>query len=287
MSKAPVGKRALLQAVAVLAVGLPAMAVAQMPVGHGEPGVVWSLNGPQVSFCIDFLMDSTAATKQIRKVDKGYEAIRAEGFGPLHPALRAMIVRRPEYHAWVPSSLCILASDSVSVGNRVSTDDDDENRQMVGFWAVAARPIGSSGVDSLFAVPHIFSNNHRISRNSELGGINKLDTVEERLDTVPQTGDGRYEIKVQKMELRWDGHLAGDGPNPGEPREWAFVLRGKRSRTWLGRGRMEPLFQQPVVGSLKIQGKGDLADALKASPMRMQGPAFGGGRGTFEFFEEY
>ncbi len=31
----------------------------------------------------------------------------------------------------------------------------------------------------------------------------------------------------------------------------------------------------------------DLTEALKASPMRMQGPAFWAGSGLFEFFEEF
>ena len=173
------------------------------------------------------------------------------------------------------------------MGNRLSTGDDADNRQMVGFWAVAARPTGSTGVDSLFAVPHIFTNNHRIARNTELGGINKLETVEERLDEVPETGDRRYEIRVQKMDLRWDGHLAGDEPTPGVPREWAFIVRGKRSVLWFARARIDPAYQQPVVGSLKIQGKGDLAEALRDSPIRMQGPAFWAGSGLFEFFSEF
>ena len=79
---------------------------AQMPVGQAEPGVTWSLQGAQVSFCIEFLMDSAAAAKQVRKTDKGYQPVRADGFGPLHPALHALLERRPEYGAWVPSSLC-------------------------------------------------------------------------------------------------------------------------------------------------------------------------------------
>ena len=259
---------------------------AQMPVGQGEAVLRWALQGPQVSFCIEFLMDSSAATKQVRKTDKGYQVVRADVFGPLHPALQAMIERRPEFQTWVPSSLCIIASDSVSVGGRLSTSDDEDNRQMVGFWAVAAKPEGSNGVDSLYAVPFMFTNNHRIARNSELGGI-KLETLTERFDVVPETGDRRYEVKIQKAELRWDGHLAGDEPDPGATREWAFVVRGKRSVLLLGRGRIDPGHQQPIVGSLKIGGKGDLAKALQASPMRMQGPAFWAGSGSFEFFSEF
>ena len=102
----------------------------------------------------------------------------------------------------------------------------NDGDQMVGFWAVAAKPKGSTGVDSLYTVPLMFTNNHRIGRNSELGSL-KLETYKERFDIVPETGDRRYEVKIQKAELRWDGHLAGEEPNPGVTREWAFLFAGK------------------------------------------------------------
>ena len=156
---------------------------------------------------------------------------------------------------------------------------------MIGFWAVAARHADSSGVDSLFVLRTLFTNNHRVARNADLGGV-RMETLKERLDEVPETGDPRYEVKIEKAELRWDGHLAGE-PAVGSVRQLTFIVRGKRNVLFHGRAILEPEWQQPIVGSLKIHGKGDLAKGLSGSPIRMQGPAFWAGSGSFEFYSDF
>ena len=56
-----------------------------------EPVAQWDLAGLRMGFCIDFLMDSTAATKQVRKVDKTYQLVPASQYLRLHPALEALV----------------------------------------------------------------------------------------------------------------------------------------------------------------------------------------------------
>ena len=105
-----------------------------------DPKAQWGLVGLRTGFCIDFLMDSTAATKQVRKVDKGYVVVPAAYYRRLNPALEGLVGRRPEFAQWIPASLCIISANSVTVGGRTVSDDDPDKRQMVGFWGVAARP---------------------------------------------------------------------------------------------------------------------------------------------------
>jgi len=250
-----------------------------------DPQSQWNLVGLRTGFCIDFLMDSTAATKQVRKVDKGYLVVPARHYVRLNPALEGLVGRRPEFAQWIPASVCIISADEVTVGGRTVTDDDPEKRQMVGFWGIAARPANQLLSDSIMVVPVLFTNNHKIDRNSELQGL-KVDTVEEdRGDEPDKPGDRFYEVRVKKADIHWTGHMAGT-PAAAEPRTWTLMFKGNGSIPWFADVRLEPGEQQFVVGSLRIQGKDDLAKALKASPIRMQGPAFWGGSGSFSFFPE-
>ena len=243
----------------------------------------WILAGLRTGYCIDFLMDSTAATKQVRKVDKGYLVVPAGNYLRLNPALDALVGRRPEFAQWIPASLCIITADTMTVGGRTVTDDDPEQRQMVGFWGIAARPADELLSDTVMVVRVLFTSNHRIDRNSELDGL-KVDTVDEDRGDMPDTpGDRFYHVRVKKTDIHWAGHMAGS-PMESEPRRWTLMFKGTKNSSWLADVRLEPEQQQYFVGSLRIQGKDDLAKAMKASPMRMQGPAFWGGAGRFEFY---
>ena len=249
---------------------------------YPEAQAVWGVSAIQPSFCIDFLMDSAAAAKQTGKIAGDYQVLPAIYYSRLNPALAGLVERRPEFAGWIPATLCIIAADTVTVGGRVTTDEDPEERQMVGFWGIAARPPDQPLSDSLLLAPLLFTSNHRISRNSELKGL-KIETVEEDRGTLPDSpGDRYYDLKVKKTNVHWAGHLAGS-PEPSPGRAWTLLLKGTRNSTWTADIRLRPTERQFLVGSLRILGDDDLAKALKDSPMRMQGPAFWGGAGRFAF----
>ncbi len=250
-----------------------------------EPVAQWDLAGLRMGFCIDFLMDSTAATKQVRKVDKTYQLVPASQYLRLHPALEALVGRRPEFAQWIPASVCIITADTVTVDERIVTDKDPEKRQMVGFWGVAARPADQPYADSVMAVPVLFTNNRGVTRSPSLEKL-KIDKVKEDRGDWPDTpGDQFYEVRVKKADIHWTGHMAGT-PAAAEPRRWTLMFKGHRGSFWMANVRLQPGEQQFVVGSLRIQGDDDLAKALKGSPIRMQGPAFWSGSGTVAFFQK-
>lgn len=248
-----------------------------------EPVAQWNLAGLRLGFCIDFLMDSTAAIKQVRKVDESYRVVPASQYARLNPALGALVGRRPEFAPWIPASVCIITADTLTVGDRTVTDDDPEKRPMVGFWGIAAKPADQPYADSVMAVPVMFTNDRDVTKNSSLKKL-KLDKVKEDRGDAPDTpGDRFYEVRVKKTDIHWTGHMAGT-PTAAEPRRWTLMFKGHRGSFWMADVRLQPGEQQFVVGSLRIQGKDDLAQALKGSPIRMQGPAFWGGVGTVAFY---
>jgi hypothetical protein len=46
---------------------------------------------------------------------------------------------------------------------------------------------------------------------------------------------------------------------------------------------LTPTWSRALVGSLRVEGKGDLAKLLKASPIRFVGPLYRGGGGELRF----
>lgn len=249
----------------------------------GEPVAQWNLLGLGTGFCIDFLMDSTAATKQVRKVDKGYVVVPANQYTRINPALEGLVGRRAEFAEWIPASVCVIRADTVTVAGRKLTGEGSREHQMVGFWAIAGRPVDEMLADTVMVVRVMFSNHKQIDKTTTLEGLKIKRVDEERGDEPDAPGDRFYHVRVEKADIHWVGHMAGT-PVAAEPRRWTLVLKGKGDSPWLADLRLEPGEQQFVVGSLRIQGKDDLAQALKASPIRMQGPAFWGGSGRFEFY---
>jgi hypothetical protein len=58
-------------------------------------------------------------------------------------------------------------------------------------------------------------------------------------------------------------------------------IRG--SGLWTVRMAVSPAWTRPLVGSLTVEGKGDLAKALKASPTHFVGPLYFGGSVELRF----
>jgi hypothetical protein len=247
-----------------------------------EAAVEWSLDRLGLGFCVDFLMDSTEAGKQIRKRNKAFAAVPARSYARLHPALRGLIDRRDEYAHWVPSTQCFIGADTLRVGARATSYDDPDVKVMVGFWGIAARPHDDPMSDSVMLAPFLFTNHHRVDRNSQVEGL-EVETLEDGWKDDETPGDRVYQIRVKNSDIRWVGHPSGD-PFEGEPVRWTLAVRGTRSSEWLVEIDLRPEERQYVVGALQVLGKDDLSKALQGSPMRMVGPAFRGGSGTFRFY---
>lgn len=268
------------------AVGLyvhPGMALSQAANEAPEPELIWSLAGLRESSCIEFFMDSASAARQINKVSDGYQPLRADRFALLSPVLRGVIGRQPEYSAWIPSTVCIFGSDSVSLDGRVLTDSDASKRQMVGFWGIAALALSGPSAESTYVAPVVFTSNYRVGRTSDLHGI-EVRTIKELIEPVEESDKTRYETEVLDAMIRWDGKLVSGDPEKAQPWEGNFVVAGKRSQRFRVRVTVTPALSQVSIGSLLVQGKSDLAKALQGSPIRMYGPVFWGGKGSMSFY---
>ena len=112
----------------------------------------------------------------------------------------------------------------------------------------------------------------------ELGDLDML------ADKVPGSADDRYELKIGKTVILFDGHAAPDSTLGTAPVDQSWVFSASRGGVvWRISAVLQPTLTRALVGALRIQGKDELATALRASPIRLVGPIYTGGRGQILF----
>ena len=270
---------------ALTAVGLTAATAvrAQQQDGPGEKA--WRLEGLRKAFCVQFLMDP--ASKALGDLPEGYRPVPASEAAELHVSLRSVVVDQPEFGAWSPARLCFDSADTIRTEEFTLADKSGRHPQLFATWTVlAAGPGGPPGDVAL----KLFSNSDRLIRSARTAG---QEVHEARLlvglvpaeddDGVAST-DERFQVKVGKTTVTWDGHATRDSAAVKEPMRRRWTASGtRRGRTAIGEVVLSPAFEHAMAGSLKVDGKDDFAKALRASPTRFAGPVYRGGTGSISF----
>ena len=198
----------------------------------------------------------------------------------LHTSLRDVIASQSEFASWAPSRLCFQAVDTIRTPE-LTVRGKRDRPQLFGFWTVKA---ATAAGEAREVVLDLFTTSGRLARAAGQMGqdaresrlrVGKVPIVDE--DGVPSSDD-RFEVKVGKTLITWDGRLASDTVRLKEPvtTEWAFG----RGRAAKGGVTLSPVYSRSMVGALKVDGKDDFAKALRASPTRFAGPAYEGGGGV-------
>jgi len=256
---------------------VPPVLRAQHPTGEKE-AQAWSLQGLREGYCIRFLVEPRAAAKEVKS---GFRPVPANQDPTLHPAIQQLVRYQPDFASWSASNVCFYFSDAVQVGSRRVAEKDPRNRQMLAVWTLPTQD-GSSGARR-DAVLGIYSGRSNLIRAAETGGVKLREAHVSVIDSA-DTGTDIYTIKLERTSLIWRGRPAGDSTQVERPidESWSFVP-GTRSGPWLVRFSFRPLRTRGLVGSLTVQGKGDLTKWLKASPIRFVGPLYRGGAGELQF----
>ena len=255
--------------VAAALVALPGAVAAQQ--GGSAPEAVWNLDTLRSGFCIHFLVDPKAATQ---RTFRGVAPVPAASAESLHPALKGVVEGSPEFASWIPEQFCILQFSSIRVGRSVLRDTKHGRSQVVGMWAMSA-PAGAQG-----SVVLLTGNSHLVSTVRALGV--PVDVIKTAFGKVPESTDDRYEIRYSGTTLTWDGHASGDSTAaPVLDRRWR--VSGRNGRVLQVTERLDAAGGRFLVGALRVEGKGELARALIASPIRYVGPLVWGGSGSITF----
>lgn len=247
---------------------------AQEPTKEGK-GPVWTLEGVRASQCIRFLMHPAVATKEFRSKAR---ALRADQDQTLHPALRSVLEGQPDFAGWAPAAVCLFYADAIRVGGRRFGGNDPRRSQLLGLWTVAATEPGGARRDMVL---DLFGTGGLV-RAAKLGGVK---IREARSAISRQDGDENqlYEVVLGKTRVVWNGRAAGDSSAVERPIQEFWLTRGASGTLWRLQATLRPAWTRALAGSLNVEGKGELADALKGSPTRFVGPLYYGGGGELRF----
>ena len=110
----------------------------------------------------------------------------------------------------------------------------------------------------------------------------QVEDVDYSRNVEPAGERERRIVKLDGARLIWDGHL-GDATADPAPTTRAMTVAGRRNTEWLLGTSLDAQWERPALGILRVEGKSRLAQGLIGSPLRMVGPAFGGGSLTLDF----
>lgn len=251
---------------------------------HESDATTWELEGLRSAFCVQLLLNP--ASELLRELPAGWRAVPASADSNLHISLRGVIEGQTEYAAWSPSQLCFTTVDTIHTKEFSLADKSGRRPQLFGYWTVLAA--GPSGTPQHVAID-LFANSDRLIRSARLAGqefhearltVGKVPVEDE--NGVPSSDD-RFQVKLGGTVITWDGRLAGDSTAVARGVENTWSAAGMKGGVVTGSLTLSPARSQPMAGSLKVDGKNDLAKALRASPTRFAGPAYGGGTGKVTF----
>jgi hypothetical protein len=243
----------------------------------GRAGPVWTLEGLHSGQCVRFLLDPGVVQ---RDVPNGARLVPAGRDESLHPALRGVIDAQPEFAAWIPSSLCLFYGDALNLGARRFGGKDPRKRLMIGLWAVAAAEQGSGARRDVLL--DFFGGGGGLVQAAANGRV-KLTEAQSSVSKEPDTGNDLYDVKVGKARLTWNGRAVGDSTRVEQAIQESWWGKGTSGMLWRVNATFKPEWSRPLVGVLRVEGKDDLAKALKASPIRFVGPRYRGGGGELRF----
>jgi hypothetical protein len=170
--------------------------------------------------------------------------------------------------------------DAVQVGKRRVVEKDPRRYQLVTVWSLAAQEHPSGPRRDL--VIDMYASRENLLNAAHDEEI-RLHEIQSQYYDRPDTTTDIYNLKIGKTQLTWTGRAAGDSARVERPITERWSVLGLRHGDRPAELALTPVWRRQVVGSLRVEGKGDLAKALKASPIRFVGPLYRGGGGVLRF----
>lgn len=244
--------------------------------GQSAPDVkearTWRLEGLRNGYCVRFLVEPEAARKELKS---GFTLLTAGQDSTLHPALHHLIRSQPEFASWTPSKVCLYYLDAVQVGKRRIAERDSRKYQLIGVWTLATLEQGKARRD---LVLDLYASRESLLNAAEIAEV-RLHEIGSAYYDHPDTTSDVYSLKIGKTQLTWSGRPAGDSTRVARPISEQWSVSGLRHGIQNAELVVAPTWSVAVVGSLRVEGKGDLGKILKASPIRFVGPLYRGGGG--------
>ncbi len=277
-----IGRSRLFSVVTALLLLLPSLSLLRAQGTPAAPIAIrhaWALRNLQFGACVDFLMAPASAAAQL---EVGFQPVPASRSAGLPTPLRYVVSGDTTYAGWIPARLCFLDYASVTSGEHLIDPEGGDNSSMIGYWGIAARRVGTGNGGNEEAIVQWWTSHWRIRQTSELAYI-PMKVVDRTRGKVPETTRDRYQVKIGKTIVTWEGTLPADSSAVAAPLGATLVFEGQQKTNWTAHASLTPRWMRPLSGVLRVEGKDDLAKALLASPIRSFGPLYNGGDGRVEF----
>lgn len=250
----------------LLGVALPRAAQAQ----DNPPLWRWVNSGG--SFCIWYLADPTIARTLL---PDSLQARPVSASSALPPTLLRIVQDEPRFAEWIPGIVCIgqyevVAANGTPVGH-------EEKGHPVRFTLTAL----SSDEPEGWRLLELGLDAGRLDQVAEDLGIRTRER-QLRVRRGLKGEDDQWSLRLDGAELGWIGHPLGES-GVGMTRSMSFGYTGEHDRAWRLDLVITSETTESQVGSLRIEGKGPLAQALKSSPIRAVGALEQGGEAVMTF----
>ena len=237
---------------------------------RSEAALAWGGEEMRAGFCVHFLIDPSMSAR----LPFGGVALATAGQAQgLHPALKGVVAESSEYAAWFPSSLCLYQYGLLTTPSGTVSDRSEPQGFLV--WSSPAATPGA-------APATVWVTSGRLARQSSQPHV-EFGRFELDRSPVPETTKEQLVLKVGKTLITWQGRMGGDSTAVSSPIEAAWRLAGSQGSTWTANARFGVRAERPMIGALRVEGKGELATVLGASPIRFAGPVHVGGEGEVTF----
>jgi hypothetical protein len=233
----------------------------------------WRFDGLRNGYCIEFLVDSALIRSLL---PEGATPMRADRMQNLHPAIARTVADQPEYGPWTPASACFFMFDQVVVAGRPLPASGAAG-EMIGFVSYSARLLEDRGRGG-DVLDMLVVSNWKGMRSADEQGL-RLERSRPTVEDLPNSTSRRISMKIGGTTLRWEGRDAADSTAVSAPLERRWLVKGADRRYRFVTMRLAPVSSRSLIGSLLVQGNGDLAKALRSSPIRHVGPGVRGGSG--------
>ncbi len=236
----------------------------------------WEWSGGTGSFCVWYLGDPAIVGKltgpqtSLRTASTMLESLPTQ--------LRNVVRDEPRLGEWVPGIVCAGRYGAVQVDGR-SVARADQGKALT--FSLSAFAGTREGVPADWVIVDLGGSTSNLRRVAGRNGIAVKDrTVTARVVTEDE-GD-QWELRLGDARLFWQG-APGMAPRVASTRSMSFGYAGDRNWLWQVELREAGESERDAVGGLRIEGKGELAEALKTSPIRAMGPIVAGGTVELRF----
>ncbi len=245
-----------------------------------EPKVTWELGAARGGWCVHFLVSPKAAGELLVR---GARAVPAREDPGLPPAVRRVIADEPTYADWIPSQVCTWYADGVLANHR-GHERGDGGKELALFWWGLTASSERTGATPGLSLVVLGTNSSGLKRQMELEFV-AMERLEINRAPVKESEDEEFSFKLDRTTVAFAGHPRPDSTLSATPVTYRSIVKGDDNRTWLVAFQAQPTTIAGLSGSLRIQGKGELARALTESPIRLVGNIVTGGAGRVDFIE--